>query len=291
MGYYYRFKKTAALIAINEATVNAGKLLICTAKEDAGITPPLQHFHLYRWGGYTSKNKGNQFAMPVFIADPLPLYTNGNLFIHEQKAAKPLIGFCGQGSGGLLKWGKDILCNLYRRSAKLLGKRFEDNETLQSSTYIRSQLLDVLEKSPLVNTHFIRHKKYRNGAFTKEAKEAAAKTFFRNILNTQYTLCYRGAGNFSVRLFETMACGRIPILVMSDNLLPLPHQIDWNRFPVIQPYERKNIAQKVSLFHNSLSEKELMELQQYARQVWEQYLTYKGFMHTIVEGYARSIRQ
>ena len=289
ISYYYTFKKIAQLKAINTATTQAGKLLICTVKSDAGITPPLQHFHLYRSGGLASKNKGNQFAIPVFIADPLPVHNGGKLFIHTQKTAKPLVGFCGQGKAGITKLGKDLMRNMYYRIIKLLGKRFDDNDALISSTYIRSQLLGTLEQSPLIDTCFIRYKKYRNGIISKEERATAAGPFFQNILDTQYTLCYRGAGNFSVRLFETLACGRIPIIVMSNNLLPLPDKIEWNRFPVIQSSERKTIAQKMALFHNNLSEEEFAALQLYARQVWEAYLTYPAFMRAVADKYITTI--
>src|SRR4051812_18968812 len=96
MNYYYGLRKVKELKDINAYTVAAGKLLVCTTKGDVGITPALQHFHLYRWGGYASKNNGNHFTMPVFIADPMPLHNVG-LITYKQKTAKPIIGFCGQG--------------------------------------------------------------------------------------------------------------------------------------------------------------------------------------------------
>jgi hypothetical protein len=285
ISYYYAINKVQTLKTINNAIANARKLLLCTVKGDAGITPPLRHFHLYRWSGSATKNEGNQFALPVFIPDPLSLYNGGQLHIHTHKGSKPLIGFCGQGKGGWLKLGKDVTRGIYHRILKMSGKRFDDTEPLISSTYIRSQLLDRLEQSSLIETRFMRYTKYRNGVTSSEEREAAAVPFFRNILDTQYTLCYRGTGNFSVRLFETLACGRIPIIVKSNNLLPLPGTIDWNKFPVIEASEKRNIAQKVATFHNMLSEEQFIGLQRYAREAWEAYLTYPGFMRTIMHGY------
>jgi len=288
MNYYYDLRKVNELKIINRSTIAAGKLLVCTTKGDVGITPALEHFHLYRWSGYNSKNSGNNFILPVFIADPLPFHNKGQI-TYRQKTVRPMIGFCGQGKGDILKWGKDVFRIFYFRGMKLMNKYYSDNEPLQSSTYTRSKLLDSLEKSPHVDTCFIRHKKYRNGIISKEEKVESAKIFFSNILDTQYTLCYRGAGNFSVRLFETLACGRIPVIILSDNMLPLPDKVDWNRFPIIKSFEKNDIAQKVCAFHNNLNEDQFIHLQQYARQIWEQYLTYSGFMRIFTDNYIKSL--
>lgn len=286
LGYYYSNKKERLLTEISTQVSQAGKLLLCAAKGDAGITPRLSQMHLYRWGGYASKNGGNQFILPVFIADPIPLYCSGGAPFFHPKTPKPVIGFCGQGRGGAIKWAADISRNLLHRAQNAAGLRAYDNEALQSSTCTRAKLLDRLEKSELVNTRFIRFSKYRGGASTKEQRETGNRLFYHNMLDTQYTFCYRGAGNFSVRLFETLSCGRIPIIVRSDNNLPLPEIIDWNRFPMIWPEAHSRIADEVARFHQGLSNKDFVALQQYARYVWENYLTYPTYMQTIVQRYA-----
>jgi len=291
VGYYYVHKKEAFLKNIDALSTKHGKLIICATKGDMEVTPRLTNYHLYRMGGYHTKNKGNQFAYPVFIKDPAPNFSNGLLTFHEIKTQKPVAGFCGQAKGGLKKWAVDIARGAYRRALKLIAQWPYDNEKLESTTVKRSHILDLLEKSPLIQTNFIRHTKYRGGVKTKEEKEENTKLFFNNMHQSQYIVCYRGAGNYSVRLYETMASGRIPIIVKSNNNLPFEGEINWNIFPVIGENNISDIAELVASFHTELSDSQFLHLQQEARRIWEDYLTYQSFMRRWLDKYVLLFKQ
>ena len=56
--------------------------------------------------------------------------------------------------------------------------------------------------------------------------------FYENMVSSDYIVCVRGGGNFSVRLYETLAMGRIPIFINTDCLLPLNKSIDWKKHVV-----------------------------------------------------------
>lgn len=284
VGYYYKNHLVDQLKKINADAASAGKLTLCWSKGDEGITPDLLNYHLYRLGGYRSKNKGNQFLSPVFIEDPLPKYF-GNQLQFQPKTPKPVIGFCGQGKASIAKFIVDFFRGYKNRIEKIIGTNFYDVETLESSTLKRSNLLDILEKSALVNTNFIRHTRYRAGQSGKDGKEASSKIFFTNMLQSQYIVCYRGAGNFSVRLYETLASGRIPIIVLSDNNLPFEDEINWNIFPIIASEKWEETGKIVSAFHALLSEEAFIALQKNAREIYEQYISYNGFMCRWVKKY------
>jgi len=283
--YYYLNKKKKFLADINSSSVLHNKLLICATKGDLEITPLFTNYHLYRMGGYRSKNKGNSFTYPVFFDDPAQVYFNGNITYQTKKTQLPVVGFCGQAQQSTKKWFIDISKGLSTRLLKLLGRWPYDIESLISTTRIRSKLLDSLEKSPLVKTNFIRHTKYRAGAVTNEEKKEGSRVFFTNINDSQYIICYRGLGNFSVRLYETLASGRIPVIVLSDNNLPFPGEINWHMFPVVKEGNKHNIAKVIAEFHATLSEDEFLTLQKKARAIWESYFTYKSFMAKWVNKY------
>ena len=92
-----------------EAKAN-NKFVIVYASSDYGVTPQYQNLHLYRLGGYFSRNKGNEFLFPNFFPDPIANHFNGQLSIIEKKTPKPLVGFCGQGSTTPLK----VIIDLFR---------------------------------------------------------------------------------------------------------------------------------------------------------------------------------
>lgn len=284
---YYETGRKNYLLELNDRAARLNKLTICWTKGDMEITPDFKHFHLFRNGGYLSKNKGNEFLFPPFFADPLHMYYDMKLTYHEKKTPMAVVGFCGQGQATVGKLVVDLIRNTSRIVKKAFNRWPYDLEENRSSTYDRSLILDALERSKDVVTNFIRHKKYRAGTRSKEDKEKSSREYFNNLKESQYILCYRGAGNYSVRLYETLAAGRIPLIVTSDNNLPYPGIINWNKFPVIAFKDYKKIGRIVYDFHASLTDEEFNQLQRHTRKVFEQHISYKGFMATFMSIYSR----
>jgi hypothetical protein len=282
---YYKQNNQASLFEHNAKAVTHNKLTVCWTKGDLEITPPLQNFHLFRNGGYLSRNKGNDFVFPPFFADPIDKFLGGEVLIHQQKTEKPIVGFCGQGKATISKWLVDIVRNTTRSVKKKFGKWIFDLEVNTSTTVERSHMLDRMERSDKVVANFIRHTRYRAGVRTKEDKEKSAQPYFKNMQESQYILCYRGAGNFSLRLYETLACARIPLIVLSDNNLPYPAIINWNQFPVIDKKQSKNIDSFLADYHASLSNNQFVQLQKTARKIFDDHISYTGFMTTFMKQY------
>lgn len=282
---YYKWKKQHLLFEINAAATKAGKLTVCWTNGDEGITPALKNFHLFRTGGYRHKNKGNEFCYPSFFADPVEKYYHNVFPLLTKKAERPLIGFCGQGRAGVLKLVKDIGRNIKQRIQKKTGQRFDDIEKMESHVYNRSRMLDILERSTFVDTNFIRHKLYRAGVRNKDERENSNLQFYENMKASPYIYCYRGNGNYSVRLYETLASGRIPLMVRTDNNLPWETKIDWQIFPQVPSTETNNVDKILAQFHQGLSEDDFVNLQKKARKIWEDYLSYRGFMKQFIVQY------
>jgi hypothetical protein len=94
---------------------------------------------------------------------------------------------------------------------------------------------------------------------------------YKNIFN----LAIRGAGNFSYRLCEIMSFGRIPIIIRTNNVLPLEHIIDWNSCAVICDENEINLLEeKINYF---IYNNNLVNIQKNNRNIWEEYLSPLGF--------------
>ena len=278
INHYYTNGIVDELKAINRIAVDNNKLTICFTVGDWGITPKLENFHLYRNGGYLSKNKGNEFCYPFILGvDPVERFYNNQLQFNS-KTEKPIIGFCGRASDNNLDKIKDILKNMRRLLLHTAGKWHEDVDLFYGSSSKRFAMLQKIKQHSNVDTNFIYHKGFVGGLNSFKNAGEVNKIFYKNIQDSQYIYCYRGWGNFSLRLYETMASGRIPVIVRSDNNLPCSDVIDWNIFPNVQENEYDNIAEIVSSFHASISENAFIELQAGARKIWEKYLTYNAFM-------------
>jgi hypothetical protein len=229
--YYYENSKIDEAVAFIDESKSAGKEVITVNLGDFGVKPLVDDVIVLRQSGYHSKRLQKQFAMSVFFTDPLEVFFD-NRFEVREKIEKPLVGFCGQGEMSRVKYGAMFLITLYRNAMYYSGMSVLEPQTLYPSTLRRNFVLNQLSKSEIVDADFIIRKKYRGGARTKEEEFKTTMEFYNNIRNTDYTVAIRGGGNFSVRIYETLANGRIPLFIDTDCVLPLDNIIDCKKHTV-----------------------------------------------------------
>jgi hypothetical protein len=93
------------------------------------------------------------------------------------------------------------------------------------------------------------------------------KKYIDVVQKSKFSLCPRGIGSNSIRLFEVMELGTAPIII-SDSWLP-PQGPDWNRFAIfVKESEIKNID-KIAESYAS----EYFERGQLARKAWEEHFS------------------
>jgi hypothetical protein len=187
-----------------------------------------------------------------------------------------MIGFCGQAHDALSQQIAKPLLILWKNLQFYLGLSYLEPHALYPPTRLRANVLAVLENNPLVITQFIKRRRYHGG--TEKPQATLRREFLDNIQQTDYTVCIRGTGNYSQRLYETLALGRIPIFVNTDCILPYDHQIEWRDYCVwVEQDELDQLPQKVADFHNHLDETAFQTLQKRCRQLWITRLSFSGF--------------
>lgn len=221
-----------------------------------------------------SRRRPNWFAAPRFIEDPLPIYGEGTRGPLADNSA-PRVGFCGYASSGALKLSYSVLQNLKFRALYHAGRTAYEPPRLLPATLLRAKVLRALERDAGVETDFIIRTRYRNGS---------AEEFYRNILNTDYTVCVRGYGNWSVRLYETLACGRIPVFIDTDSSLPFDDAVDWRHYCVWVPEaDASRVGDYVREFHAGTSRADFRARQRECRTLWETRLSLRGFLSHLDE--------
>ncbi|RYE12198.1 MAG: exostosin, partial [Sphingobacteriaceae bacterium] len=91
-----------------------------------------------------------------------------------------------------------------------------------------------------------------------------------------------GYGNNSIRFFEALCCGRIPVFVNTDCVLPYDFLIDWKKYCVwIEEDDISKIPEKVLEFHNKYTDEEFKALQVEIRTIWRTYFTPEGFFKNL----------
>lgn len=248
--------------------------------------PEFNTFIYFRMGGFKSQLSDKNIGFPASLSDHFQNNYKLDHPIPRPKRTEPVVGFCGHATASPIKRGKEVVKCLLENIKRFFQNPFrKDWEPLFASAYERWRLLQLLEKVQNLHTQFIYRKNYRGGALTKEEQHETTLSYYDNLLQSDYVLCVRGAGNFSIRFYETLMMGKIPIFVNTDCLLPLTDVIDWKKQVVwIEWDERHLIASRVLDFHKKLSPEAFMELQHQNRKLWKEQLTVGHYLQKLSDG-------
>ncbi|NNC50926.1 MAG: hypothetical protein HKO01_10355 [Flaviramulus sp.] len=244
---------------------------------DYGFTTYIKNCYTFRLGGFDNKLNSYTFIMPSFVNDPyLNVLSVG--FSILKKENRPSIGFVGHAKPGFLKYLNELLNYLKYKLRRTFNLILADSQAFYPSSIKRAYLLHKLQISKSLNTNFILRNSYRAGVQNNAERKISTLEFYNNIFNNAYTFCSRGVGNFSVRFYETLATGRIPILLNTDCRLPLNDLIDWSKHIVILDESKEDsLTNQILDFHDSKTIKEFEILQKSNRELWETHLNRPSF--------------
>jgi hypothetical protein len=98
----------------------------------------------------------------------------------------------------------------------------------------------------------------------------SAELFKQITLRSIFSLCPRGYGTTSYRLYEAIQLGAIPIYVSDKHALPWKDELNWNEFCfIIKPSEIQNIHQIVLSSKGS----KIRKIQDTLQETWEKYFS------------------
>lgn len=268
----------------------AGKQVAVFVTGDWTGPPIADNVLVFFTSSFRSRLQPNEFAMPEWSVDFAKKDANNQLVIRP-KRDKPTVGFCGYAPPLGLPFG----IRKTKAAARMIGDRFGLTERLlsyRSGHTTRVKAIRALRKSRKVNTNFILRDQF---AFSNKAmqnvpehRKAHARQlreeFCQNMIDSDYALCASGYENYSIRFYEALSCGRIPIFIDTDCVLPYESQIDWQRCCVwVKEKEIHKIDQKVADFHSRLSSEEFAAAQYRCREIWEKWISPEGFFNNIYQ--------
>jgi len=271
----------------------AGEKVVIFCWGDIYLSIPIENAVVFRYELYKSKRKANEFAFPTWFEDFTKIYLGSQLPLRT-KSKKPTVGFCGladpiQGmtfkdrASGALNFGLSLLRG---RTPQYSWREILKGRTQATSSghRARSEALSILSKSRLLETNFNIRDRFMGGAYLPDGKldhdklRMARDEYVRNMVESDYVVCARGAANYSIRLCEALSCGRIPLFIDTDCVLPYDWLIDWKKFTVwVDASDLSKVAERVAAFHEALSPDDFRELQISCRKLWEDWLCPEGF--------------
>jgi hypothetical protein len=207
----------------------------------------------------------------------LESYTVGELHLRE-KLEKPSVSFTGWASlsakARLKLWVKEFPVSL----AELVD---EKRGAERKGILFREKALRVLSRNPRVEPRFTARTSYSGHVKTIQGSVADnRREFVENLLNSDYALCVKGDGNYSVRFYEALSLGRIPLFVDTACVLPLEDIINYRDFCVFVDWrDVDRVGDILADFHARLSPEQFKDMQRKARDAYQNYLRLDTFSH------------
>jgi Exostosin family len=259
---------TCRRLALEAKERRTGCLFLSWGDADPPIDLP--HGKVYRHSMDSNLQLSCEAAMPGFTMDVLE--EMGRPLQPRPWRDTPTVGFCGYVSTPFMRSAYRVM----GRQHKALGLE------------LRARLLKQLHQSG-IQTRFITRRSYWAGTVSRFHRDPAGqfgprKEFLNNVIDSDYTLCVRGAGNFSYRFYEALSAGRIPLFVNTRCVLPFPDQIAWRNHCVwVEEDEIDRIDQILLRFHREIGPQRFQQMQEANRKIWEEYLAPLPFYRRIIQ--------
>jgi hypothetical protein len=167
----------------------------------------------------------------------------------------------------------------------VLGKFVKNLYARVPGVILRERLIKNINESIKIDKNIIIRKSYGGSIKTIGIPPMQARNeYVQCIKESDYFLCPRGDGNFSVRFYETLSLGRIPVLIDTDVELPSSSLIDYDSFLIkINIKDINKIDDIILNFHSAVSGYDFEQMQKKCRQAFDQYLNIHVFFRDVLK--------
>ena len=261
-----------------------GKKAVVFVGGDLLADVPFKDVILFHTSLYASTRQPTHFGMPAFVDDLVTKHFDGKLPL-KTKAKTPTIGFCGTAPPLAMPVGKKRVKERLRLIVYCLGLlKYRPHLSGYSprAKAIKRLLKSKKITSNIILKHFSPIKWAYGFLLPNEGFEFKKNRdeFIKNLLENDYILCVRGNGNYSLRLYETLCVGRIPVIVNTGIVLPYEAELPWKEFCVwVEEKDIDKVDEIVLDFHRKLTKEAYLQMQKKCRVVWENWLSSAGFFN------------
>jgi len=259
---------------VEEARV-AGKPLFIDGAGDLEYDIDIPNAVITRVSQYQYSRKPNEITIPFPAEDLLETYAGGDLQVRK-KPDVPSVGFTGWAGLSLEKRLKTHIKELPVTVTALFDER---RGAEHKGVLFRERALKALSRHRGIEAHFKARPSYSGHVQTivGEVKDVREE-FVNNLLASDYALCVRGDANASVRFYEALSLGRIPLFLDTACVLPLESMIHYRDFCVFVDWrDTESIGDALLDFHASVSPERFEEMQKEARRAYREYLRSDSF--------------
>jgi hypothetical protein len=139
------------------------------------------------------------------------------------------------------------------------------------ASHWRQPLLDAFSAATDITADFILREQFWGG---KPQDPVLQADFWQNMMAHPFALAPRGEGNFSMRLYQALSVGRIPVLLHTANSWPLASLLPWHQMVIEAGTPGEAVAQVRRCWETG----EVLQRQQRCYELYHQYLSVDRFL-------------
>lgn len=117
------------------------------------------------------------------------------------------------------------------------------------------------------------------GEWSPTVSEDKLLNHLRTTKRSRFTLCPRGYGNTSFRMYEAMQLGSVPVYMSDDFCLPWSDELDWDKLAILVTSDRIHDIEGIL---DGVSQDRYNEMLAYTRLIYPQYFTLPAVCNQII---------
>ena len=276
---YFQIKKEQDYLKrMEQLALKHGKRIIMITGADFDDHIPIMNALIMRVSQYRYKQASNEIIIPPFARD-----LQKEISDHIEPRSLYSVAFCGWAGYASprsfiaekvknAKW--DILSFIKGSHMKAHKK----------GRWYRRKALKELQAIEWLDSNFIIRSSFGGHSSTAQVDiETARQDYINNILESNFALCVKGDGNHSIRFFEVLSAGRIPLLIDTERYLPFEDEIDYSKFVVRVSYkDLGNLDSVLKEKLKSLTESDIDQMRKNARKAYEEHLSSEAIAKKIM---------
>ncbi len=116
--------------------------------------------------------------------------------------------------------------------------------------------------------------------FDNSDKSKNLKSYIEDLESSKIILCPRGTGPSTIRLWESLASGCIPLVISNDYVFPLADKINWQDISIVLKEEH---VPAIDHYLRNFDDKKLSKMQKKGKEVFNKWFSPNSMHHIIYE--------
>ena len=226
-------------------------------------------------------NIANAFVLRIGGYRFMERCVGGQLHIRKKKEGRPTVGFAGWAKLTPKQYLRTVLKELPMRLRGLYDSRYR---SMTKGVLWRKKAIELLHHSPLVGLNLRVRGSFSGSARTAEGDmRVLRQQLVDTVLESDYALDARGDANESIRLYEILSLGRIPVIIDTERNFPFCDAVDYRSFSLMVDHrDLGRLPEIIAGFHAHVSPEQYETMQRKAREAFVHYFRVDAQMRQII---------